>query len=93
MYGGRIDPIDSPRRHIEELHARANLEERGVQAEYVPGVGEPANAIATLADERGADLILLCSREAGLLERLMHHGVSRAVSRRAHRDVLIVHPA
>ena len=59
----------------------------------MPGVGDPANAIATLAEERDVDLVVVGTRETGLWERLLHHGVSRVVSRRAHRDVLIVHPA
>jgi nucleotide-binding universal stress UspA family protein len=91
---GAIDPIDSPQRHIEELgHARAYLTERGVDADYVPAVGDPARAIAMLAEERDADLIVVGTREPGLVDRVLRHSVSQSVSRQAHRDVLIVHPA
>ncbi len=53
------------------------------------GAGE-REAIA-LAEEVGADLIVVGTREPGFLDRLVGGDVSEAVSRRAHRDVLIVH--
>jgi|tagenome__1003787_1003787.scaffolds.fasta_scaffold19487693_2 nucleotide-binding universal stress UspA family protein len=91
---GPIDPIDSPERHAAELEtARELLRERGVEAELAPATGDPAGAIAMVADERDADLIVLGTREPGLAERIMRHSVSGEVARRAHRDVLIVHPA
>jgi nucleotide-binding universal stress UspA family protein len=90
---GATDPIDSPELHREELaHARAYLEGRGIEADYVPAIGDPAKAIAMLAEERDADLIVVGTREPGLAERVMRSSVSQAVSRRSHRDVLIVHP-
>jgi nucleotide-binding universal stress UspA family protein len=90
---GAIDPIDSPERHVEELtHARAYLEERGVSADYVPAVGDPAQTIAMVAEEHDADLIVMGTREPGLVDRILRQSVSHSVSRRTHRDVLIVHP-
>jgi nucleotide-binding universal stress UspA family protein len=90
---GAIDPIDSPRRHVEELaHARAYLEGHGVTAEYLPAVGDPANAVLMVADERDADLIVLGTREPGLIDRVLRQSVSRSVAHKTHRDVMIVHP-
>jgi nucleotide-binding universal stress UspA family protein len=90
---GATDPIDSPERHREELaHARTYLRDRGIEADYIPAIGDPAKAIAMLAEERDADLIVVGTREPGLAERVMRSSVSQAVSRRSHRDVLIVHP-
>jgi nucleotide-binding universal stress UspA family protein len=90
---GATDPIDSPARHIGELaHARAYLGEHGLEAEYVPAIGDPAAAIVLLADERDADLIVVGTREPGLVDRVLRQSVSRSVSHRTHRDVMIVHP-
>lgn len=89
---GPIDPVDPPELHREELgNAAAFLSERGVQAEYTVAIGNPATAILDLAESRGADLIVVGTRESGLLSRLLDPSVSGAVQRRAHCDVLVVH--
>jgi nucleotide-binding universal stress UspA family protein len=89
---GPIDPTDPPEAHAEELaHARSYLEGRGMQADYQPALGDPAEAIVELAEQRGADLIVVGTRELNILERLLGQSVSAGVSRRAHCDVLIVH--
>jgi nucleotide-binding universal stress UspA family protein len=90
--GGPIDPTDPPERHAEELAAaRAYLEGEGIQADYQAAIGEPADAIVQLADERGAEMIVVGTREHGLVNRLLGSSVSNAVSHHAHCDVLIVH--
>jgi nucleotide-binding universal stress UspA family protein len=89
---GPWDPADSPDDHRAELaDARRYLIDRNVTAEFVLGVGEPSEAILDLADEREADLVVVGTREPGMLERLVSGSVSRAVARKAHVDVLIVH--
>lgn len=90
---GPGDPADPPEAHAEELnHAKAYLEGQGIQADYVPGLGHPAQTIAELAKERSADLIVLGTHEPGLLSRLFGQSVTESVAHRVHCDVLIVHP-
>lgn len=89
---GAIDPTDPPEHHVAELeHARESLAARGIPADYQAAVGEPAETIVQLAEERKADLIVVGTREPGVLERLLGQSVSQSVSRQAHCDVLIVH--
>lgn len=92
--GGPVDPTDSPTHHAEELErAGAFLREQGLTPELVTATGDPAGAIAMLADERDVDLVVVGTREPGLVERIMRHSVSAEVARRVHRDLLIVHLA
>jgi nucleotide-binding universal stress UspA family protein len=89
---GPLDPVDPPELHREELkHAAAFLGERDIDAEYSVALGDPATEILKLAESRGADLIVVGTREARLLERLIDPSVSGSVQRQAHCDVLIVH--
>jgi nucleotide-binding universal stress UspA family protein len=89
---GAVDSTDPPAKHAEELaHAKEYLDGQGVTAEYVPAVGNPADTIAELAQERGADLIVVGTREPNVLQRLLGQSISEAVSHKAHSDVLIVH--
>jgi nucleotide-binding universal stress UspA family protein len=75
-----------------ELHdARSILSGRSVQVDYVEVVGDPADGIVDEAEARGADLIVVGTRHPGFLERIFGGDVGEAVSRRASRDVLIVH--
>lgn len=90
---GPIDPTDTPEKHRRELdHARAFLDERGVEGDYVTAVGDPAEAIVLAAEEHGAELIVVGTREIGFVGRLLGQSVSESVAHRAHTDVLIVHP-
>src|SRR5438270_7291531 len=89
---GAVDPTDPPEKHSEELaHAREHLAGRNVQAEFQPAIGEPADTIVAVAEERNADLIVVGTREPNILERLLGQSVSQSVSHQAHCDVLIVH--
>jgi nucleotide-binding universal stress UspA family protein len=89
---GPYDPADPPEEHREELaHARDFLVDKGVAAEFELTLGHPADAIVELAEKHGAELIVVGTREPGFVERLLGGSVSRAVSKRAHCDVLIVH--
>jgi nucleotide-binding universal stress UspA family protein len=79
--------------HTDEVRqAQTMLEERGIAAEIVTAVGDPASAIAQLAEDRHADLVVVGTRGVGPVQRLLGQSVSQAVSRRVSCDLLIVHP-
>jgi nucleotide-binding universal stress UspA family protein len=87
---GPIDPADSPQDHVEELkHAQAYLEGEAVQAEYLPGIGHPAETLAQFANDHDADLIVVGHHHTGV-SRLLGQSVSDSVTHRVHCDVLLV---
>lgn len=89
---GPVDPVDPPEKHAEELAAaRSYLDGQGLRAEYVPAVGNPADTIVELANQRAADLVIVGTRELGVLQRVLGQSVSDSVAHHAHCDVLIVH--
>ena len=89
---GPIDPADPPELHEQQLaHAKALLSERGIEAECQVALGDPPELILDVAEAREADMIVVGSREVGLIRRLLGQSVSGAVQRKAHCDVLIVH--
>jgi nucleotide-binding universal stress UspA family protein len=87
--GPQPEPEELARRQLER--ARMSLAGRKVETEYVLELGDPAERLLEVADERGADLIVVGSRERGFLERLLGRPVDEAVARRSERDVLLVH--
>jgi nucleotide-binding universal stress UspA family protein len=89
---GPVDPTDPPERHRAQLlHARAALDELDIAAEYDVGLGDAAEVILMAAEEHDADMIVVGTREPGLIARLLGLSVSEKVQRRAHCDVVIVH--
>jgi len=86
------DGDDAERFGRERLdQAGEYLAGRGVTAELVETVGQPADAIVALARERKVDLIVVGTRKKGFLERLVEGSVAQNVLRRAPCDVLVVH--
>ena len=89
---GGVDPVDPPEEHRAQLaEAKKLLAEAGVEADVRLAVGVPPEAIVHVADEAGADMIVVGTRELGFFERILHGSVSDGVEHRAHCDVLIVH--
>jgi len=88
---GGIDPTETPADHAAQLErARALLADRSIKATFRPAIGEPADAIVEIAQESGADLIVVGTRQPNFVQRLLGQSVSQAVSRQASCDVLIV---
>ena len=83
------EPEELARRQLER--ARMSLASRKVETEYLVELGDPAERLLELADQPDADLIVVGSREHGLLERLLVRAVDEAVAQHADRDVLLVH--
>ena len=81
----------APRARAKLDEARRRLAGRELPVEFVPIVGPPGEAIVRLADERGADLIVVGTRKKGFFERLVEGSVNQEVLRRASCDVLVVH--
>jgi nucleotide-binding universal stress UspA family protein len=86
---GPREPEELARRQLER--ARMSLAGRNIEADYVVELGEPAERLLELADQRDADLIVVGSREHGFVERLLGRPVDEVVARRSERDVLLVH--
>jgi len=87
-----IVPVPDRAEASRELReAREALTGRNLQVEYEATVGDAAQGIIDVAEKHDADLIVVGTREPGFLDRVLGGDVSEAVSRHAHRDVLIVH--
>lgn len=63
-----------------------------VPTHFLTRVGSADDALIEVAKERGAELIVVGTREPGFLGRLLEGSVSQDVARHAHCDVLVVHP-
>ena len=87
------EPQPQPEEVAQHQLARARkwLAGRDVDAEYVGEVGDTAERLLAVAEERGADLVVVGHREHGFLEHLLHRPVDEAVTKRACCDVLLVH--
>jgi nucleotide-binding universal stress UspA family protein len=71
--------------------ARERVGRKDVEVEYTRLTGLPDEALIREADRVDADLIVVGTREPGFLDRLFGGDTSVDVTRRARRDVLIVH--
>ena len=75
------------RSRIEALFA-----ESGVRHEFSGVIGEPVEEIIDVAEQSKADLIVVGTRDPGVLARVLGGSVSQDLARRAPCDVLVVHP-
>jgi nucleotide-binding universal stress UspA family protein len=85
-----VDPWDDRTVHAEELlEARRALREAGIEAEMLEPGGDVARTIERVADERGYDTIVVGSRGAGSLAKLLQGSVSEHVASHAHATVVV----
>jgi|SRR5436190_16448994 len=70
--------------------ARSEAADRGIDAETHLLAGEPAAQICRLAEERGADLIVMGSRGHGPLAAALIGSVAAHVVQHAHCPVMVV---
>ena len=83
---------DEARWQQHREHVESFLTDAGIPVDFAGVVGQPDDAIVDLAEQQDVDLIVVGTREPGFVERLFGGSVSQGIARRAHCDVLIVHP-
>jgi nucleotide-binding universal stress UspA family protein len=85
-----IGPVDGhPGPELRKAGER--MDALGVPYELIEAIGDPGQAIVEVADLKGANLIVVGTREPSLVERILGMSVSERVQRQARCDVLIVH--
>lgn len=80
--------ISSSRSALEELIAAEVPED--LQAEMLLETGDPSQVITNVAEEKGADLIVMASREDSALNRFIFGSVAEKVIRSASCPVLVL---
>ncbi len=75
------------------LAARSQLAFAGVQATTEDTVGTPSKRIAQIAEERGADLVILGAHDPGAIERFFLGSVTDGVKQTSTASVLIAKTA
>jgi nucleotide-binding universal stress UspA family protein len=86
------DPDAPPPPPLEPIiaKARAQVEQAGVEARYVWGLGDPARLILDTARDAGAAKIVIGAGHHGLLGRLLGDNVEAEVKRLASCEVVVV---
>jgi nucleotide-binding universal stress UspA family protein len=85
-----MDPWDDDRVHAEALaEARRILAERGVTAELLEPIGDPARTIERIAESGGFDTVIVGSRGLGPLSRFLQGSVSTHIAANAHATVVV----
>jgi nucleotide-binding universal stress UspA family protein len=90
VYQGRFgEHLDRARTALDA--ARTMAEEAGVDAEFEVFEGDAAEEIATIAESRDADLVVVGTRGHGGIAGSLLGSVSADVVRRSKRPVVVVH--
>jgi len=89
----RLATVSDKERTVQDRLLRESelvLARRGVQAEFIAAVGDPATEILGAAESIGADVIVL-GRRGRMRLRPLRSSLSDTLVRRASADVLVVH--
>ena len=70
--------------------ARDQIAAKGVEADFVWGVGDPSTTIIDAARDRKADLVVLGAHHHGFFSRILGADVASEVKRSAGCDVVVV---
>ncbi|MBI3751431.1 MAG: universal stress protein [Chloroflexi bacterium] len=92
FHPGRIgaDPWDSTEDHAQELiDARKTLHERGIEAELLEPIGDPAQRIEEVAEKGDYDTIVIGSRGLSAVGRVLQGSVSGHVATHAKSTVIV----
>jgi nucleotide-binding universal stress UspA family protein len=92
VHGGRLgmDPWDDSEVHARELtEARRILREKGIEAQLLEPVGEPALTIERIAHDGEFDTIVVGSRGLNAIERILQGSVSEHIATHAEATVVI----
>jgi nucleotide-binding universal stress UspA family protein len=85
-----IDPWDDREVHARLLdEAKGTLESAGINATYREPYGDPATTIERIADDVGADMIVVGTRGLGAVERFLQGSVSEHVAANAKTTVVV----
>jgi nucleotide-binding universal stress UspA family protein len=84
------DDFEEERQQAALAEAKALLAESGMDARTAAPVGDEAAEIVRVAEESGADLIVLGARGLNQLKRLVLGSVSTKVLHKSPCDVLVV---
>lgn len=85
-----MDPWDDDRVHAEALtEARRILAERGLTADLLEPIGDPASTIERVAEDGGFDTVVVGARGLGALSRFLQGSVSAHVASHAHTTVVV----
>jgi nucleotide-binding universal stress UspA family protein len=85
-----IEPWDDRETHATELReARDLLLARGLEAELLEPLGDPARTIERIAADGGFDTVVVGSRHLGAIERVLQGSVSEHVATHAEATVVV----
>lgn len=85
-----MDPWDDAAVHAQALdEARQILAERGMSAELLEPIGDPATTIERIANDGGYDTVVVGSRGLGAVSRFLQGSVSGHVATHANATVVV----